>query len=151
MTTPNHVHAIDATVPPVPAEVDPARVCGQWALAYVTGRPLAQVVLELGSGAAITLDVIVGALRRAGFAPLIVRGEELRRRGEELWFTQGAENFRAIVANLGTGDALGHVAVLHGRTLHDVAARPNAVRVEPRALAQFEVAVIVSASPRVHP
>jgi hypothetical protein len=120
--------------------------CGQWALAYTTHRPLAEVVAAVGHTQPMRLREVVAGLERAGMPPRVLHATALDREAADLWWSHGGEGFLAILAEIDrhADDAVGHCVVLHGRTLFDPAMAPVARRVSPRVLRDYALALVVS-------
>lgn len=121
-------------------------LCGHWALAYVTNRSLPRVIADLGHQRPLALREIVHELTQAGYAPLVVHHETLRREGRDLWFAHGEDQFLAICCHLDLTDesSVGHAVVLHGRRLHDPAQPTVSRRVPAAILGEFACAIICS-------
>ena len=141
---------------PIVQDIDASVLCGHRALAYVLGEAVEQVVRWVGHGTAMRLREIQRVIRvHSGFAPIYVGGDVLANDPTRLWWAHGGQQFLAILAAVGRGESLvdgaidttlGHVVVLHGRTLLDPAgdARGLATEVSPTILARYQLAIILS-------
>ena len=139
------VHDIDATV-----------LCGHRALAYVLGEPVEQVVRWVGHGTAMRLREIQRVIRvHSRYQPTYVSGDVLANDPTRLWWAHGGQRFLAILAAVSGADSLGdgavdttlgHVVVLHGRTLLDPTGTAHGVAAEvsPTILARYQLAIILS-------
>jgi hypothetical protein len=140
------VRSLETTRPAMATNVN----CGQWVLQYVLGCSRAEIDARVGHAHPMTLHELLGHLRSVQYAPLIVRHDVLQREGADLWFTNGGDGFLAILAdvNLENASEVGHVVVLHGRTLLDPASPTMPQRVSPRVLQQYALALVLSGPSR---
>lgn len=136
-------HAPPATTLPWDAQ----RLCGQLALAYVSARPLAQILTRVGHRHPMTMQEVrtyVHEYLRTDVT--VLHRDVLTREARETWFRYGGDAFFALMAEFDTADdkELGHIVVINGTQRFDPALG-RAERVKPECLREYEVALILSA------